>query len=126
MNSQVQQFTRERRSSRMLKSELVDDYGNVFACVIRNISPLGLGGTCDDLPRPGLRISLELPTAGRVTGCVTWAGDGRFGILLDHSIDPDAIRLAVIAEARSAPIFEVMPMHRPSPDYRRPALRTAI
>ena len=56
-----------------------------------NISSRGFMAETKALIRPGSRIWLTLPAAGRVNALVVWARSGRIGGELAEAIDPLAV-----------------------------------
>jgi len=109
----------------MLRCELIDSFGEVHSCLMKNISRRGLGGSgCKGL-LSGQRITIVMPVLGALAGTVRWSSGEKFGINLDCEIDPDLIRTTAPTESRKSSKFEVAPMHRPTNDWRRPGLRIA-
>lgn len=111
----------------MLRCELIDSFGEVHSCLMKNVSRRGLGGSGCNRLAPGQRVTVILPVVGALAGTVRWSSGEKFGINLDCEIDPDVIRAAATApmDASGMRKFEVAPMHRPSNDWRRPGLRIA-
>lgn len=83
---------------------------------VRNLSA---GGLMAEAPRwlvPGERVEVNLRGVGPVTAIVAWAGNGRFGLSFDRSIDPKATRRPLGGGMVTSTIAV-------APDGRRPGLR---
>ena len=122
--SDLPSFGRDQRSQRLLRCSIVDALGRTHACLLKNISRRGVGGTgCYLLA--GQPVTVLLPGLGLLTGSVKWTSHGKFGIRLDQEIDPSAITFVPGTTDREseAPKFEVKTWHQPSNDGRRPGFR---
>src|SRR5512139_1333744 len=111
---------RDHRSPRMLRCEIVDTLGARHACLLKNISRRGLGGSCSDTLEAGQPVTIHIPKLATLTGSIRWASGGRFGIRLDQEIAPELVRF-VGPRNEAAPNFEVSAIHRIGDgDFRRP------
>lgn len=94
------------RDSLFLKASLrfVDgeDCGEVR---IRNLSAGGLMAEAPVIAKRGDKVELELRNIGRVSGYVAWVAQGRFGIALDHAIDPKLARKPVGQSKQGLPRY---------------------
>lgn len=62
---------------------------------VRNLSSCGMMAQSPVHVACGERVVIELRNIGWVGGNVTWAGEGRFGIVFEHGIDCKAVRQIV-------------------------------
>lgn len=85
---------------------------------VRNLSP---GGMLAESPVPvaqGATIEVDLRNVGRVPGRVIWAGEGKFGIAFDRSVDPQAVRRQVVSQSDLPPHLRRTGLEK-GPFYRR-------
>jgi len=112
-----EELGRDARCSMMQRCQLIDGYGRSFSCFLRNISRRGASARgCKGL-RPGQKLTLVLPIIGEVDSIVRWVHGDRFGLRLEHEIDPD---LLIMSAIEVQPKFEPLFIHQPVSDCRRP------
>ncbi len=82
-----------KRDSLLLLTEIFDESGRRLASArVRNLSATGLMAECDRMLEVGDRVRLTLRGAGEIGAAISWARDGRIGLLFDAEIDPMAAR----------------------------------
>lgn len=82
-----------RRDSLLLLTEFFDEDGKPIALArVRNLSATGLMAECDRLLVEGDRVRLSLRGTGEIGAVISWACDGRIGLLFDQPVDPRAAR----------------------------------
>lgn len=118
MGARIIEEDREVRSPRILRCEIVDEFGEAQSYLIRNISRKGIGGSGNEGLEVGRHITINLLGLGTVTGSVRWCSGDRFGIHLDDEIEPERIRY--VGVSLEGPRFRVNDLHRPVHDSRRP------
>lgn len=98
-----------KRDSLFLLTELFNENGaSIASARVRNLSATGLMAECDRLLVEGDRVRLTLHGTGEIGATISWARDGRLGLVFDHSIDPKAARRAIAASSPSpSPGFTV-------------------
>ena len=108
---------RDPRCSMMQRCQLIDGYGRSFSCFLRNVSRRGASARgCRGL-RAGQKLTLVLPIIGEVDAIVCWVDADRFGLRLEHEIDPDMLMISGI---EVQPRFQSSALHEPVGDFRRP------
>ncbi|MCF8708264.1 PilZ domain-containing protein [Rhizorhapis sp. SPR117] len=107
--------TRELRTRRLLKAQIMSERLGSTSIVIRNISSGGLGAKCDDVLIKGEEVAVLLANIGAIDATVMWVRDGAFGLQFHEKIDPENA-LAVSTERAVKP-YEV-------PSYFRPVITT--
>jgi len=85
---------REIRRARLLSVTLCNHRLGELSMVARNLSEHGIGGRASPTPRVGERLLIAIPGHRRLMGTVRWAVGNRFGILTDHPIQIDQVRVA--------------------------------
>ena len=109
---------REHRSPRMLRCEIVDPLGRTHGCIIKNVSSRGIGGSGTANLAPGQRVTVVIPDLATVTGCVRWAGGGKFGIMLDQEVVPELVRF--VGEKNNTPTWVASERWEPAAEWRGP------
>ena len=110
---------RDHRSPRMLRCEVVDPLGRKHACLVKNISRRGLGGTGGAMLAAGQQVTIVLPELATFTGIVRWSAAGKFGVQLDQEIDPELVRF-VGEKNPAAPNWQVCERWEPAAEWRGP------
>ena len=89
-----------QRSPAMMTARLhlEDDEEGPQEVRIRNLSDRGLMAEPGYPVMAGTRATLTLPGIGEVTGRVAWYAEGRIGVALDDTIDPEQVQRAVAGE----------------------------
>jgi len=89
-----------QRSPAMMTAwlSLDDDEEGPQEVRIRNLSDRGLMAEPGYPVVAGTRAVLTLPGIGEVTGRVGWSAEGRIGVALDATIDPEQVQRAVAGE----------------------------
>ncbi|MEO0032222.1 MAG: hypothetical protein RIS94_1980 [Pseudomonadota bacterium] len=110
------QVLREVRHPRIVRAQLIGCDGHAQDFVIRNVSRIGLGGTCKGAaPVRGERITVTLPGGQALSGQVRWFQDHAFGMELDDEFDIDALAQALQRQAHVSRVngaWQVESRHR--------------
>ena len=83
---------REPRTSKLVAVELSSDRHPPTRIVIRNLSSHGVGARGDLDLLPCERITLHLPSGGKIAGTVRWVRKGTFGIALDERVPAEFLQ----------------------------------
>lgn len=83
---------------------------------VRNLSDGGMMGEGPMLVARGNRVEVELRNIGKVTGCVAWVQDQRFGIAFDEEVDSQRARTPTVGTAESKTTYgELSSAHKAPP-----------
>ncbi len=83
---------------------------------VRNLSDGGMMGESPMLVARGNRVEVELRNIGKVTGCVAWVQDQRFGIAFDEEVDSQRARSPTVGAAESKTTYgELSSAHKAPP-----------
>ena len=94
------------RESVYLLAEVSDESSpSSRAIKLRNLSEAGLMMTCQSAMSVGDTGIFKLGEAGEVNGTVVWAHGGRFGVALDHTIDPQCLHQRLFHPDSEAPRY---------------------
>ena len=85
---------------------------------VRNLSPGGMLAEAKVQVAQGAAVEVDLRNVGRVAGRIIWAGEGKFGIAFDRSVDPQAVRRQVVSESDLPPHLRRTGLEK-GPLYRR-------
>ena len=85
---------KEARHTLILRAGLLEQGGNSFFCLVKNISVSGLELKFYTRPIPGAAASVRLGDEPPVNGTIAWINDDRAGIRFDEDLDaPTLLRV---------------------------------